>query len=64
METEDVTTGVRRHTNSCYFTMVALATTEPVTSDKPHPGRTRSVADGPTPSAAGQRAGRRNVLVR
>ena len=24
VETEDVTTGVRRHTNSCYFTMVAL----------------------------------------
>jgi acyl-CoA hydrolase len=24
VETEDVTTGIRRHTNSCYFTMVAL----------------------------------------
>ena len=24
VETEDVTTGDRRHTNSCYFTMVAL----------------------------------------
>ena len=24
VETEDVTTGARRHTNSCYFTMVAL----------------------------------------
>ena len=24
VETEDVTTGIRTHTNSCYFTMVAL----------------------------------------